>query len=65
MSAKSILIKVTLLAFPDFTTLTKPSHVNTEASDMHLGARGIQDSKLLDFYTQETGSCTIVLHSGS
>ena len=53
------------VSIPRLYNSTEPFQVYTEASDKHLGATVVQDSKLLDLYTRETESYTIVLYSGS
>ena len=50
MEAKEMLMKETLLAFPDFT---KPFHVYMDASNRQLRATVVQEGKPLGFYTRK------------
>ena len=49
-SAKEMIKTEVMLAFPDFT---KPFHLYTDASDVKLGARLVQDGKHLGLYTRK------------
>ncbi len=54
--AKAMLEKEAVLAYPDFS---KPFDLNTDSSDLQLGATLVQEGKPLGFYTRKLNSAQL------